>query len=90
MDKKTPFNDDIMTLIMGIEPDAPGQHGPKNVPAPDKDAVEVITQIRDLCEDFLMNADKEPEEKLPEEGDEDEESEDEDEEMTSFGKEGKK
>lgn len=65
MAKEAPFNDDIMTLIMGVEPNEPGQHGRREVPSPGNDAIDVITQIRDLCEDFLMRADKEekPEEK---------------------------
>ncbi len=66
MDKKIPFDDDTMTLIMGLGgPEKPGQHGRKMIPAPENDAIDVITQIRDLCEDFLRNADKgegEPEE----------------------------
>jgi len=56
---KQPFDDDMMTLIMGIEPDEPGQHGRTKVPSPDKDAVGIITQIKDLCEEFLMRAGKE-------------------------------
>lgn len=59
MDKKIPFDDDTMTLIMGLGgPEKPGQHGRKMIPAPENDAIDVITQIRDLCEDFLRNADK--------------------------------
>lgn len=59
MANKQPFDDDMMTLIMGIEPDEPGQHGRTKVPSPDKDAIGIITQIKDLCEDFLMRAGKE-------------------------------
>lgn len=53
MTHEMPFDDDIMTLIMGVTPEAPGQHGRVSVPAPTKDAVSIITQIKDLCEEFL-------------------------------------
>ena len=57
-----PFDEDTMTLIMGLGgPEKPGQHGRSMVPAPDKKAIDVITQIRDLCEDFLQSAGKEEE-----------------------------
>lgn len=73
MADKIPFDEDTMTLIMGLGgPDEPGQHGRTMIPAPEEKAIDVITQIRDLCEEFLQTADKEekPEEK------EDSESED--------------
>ena len=66
MAERIPFDEDTMTLIMGLgEPGKPGQHGRSTVPAPENKAIDVITQIRDLCEDFLRSADKEekPEEK---------------------------
>ena len=66
MADKIPFDEDTMTLIMGLGgPDKPGQHGRTMVPAPEQTAIDLITQIRDLCEDFLKSADKEekPEEK---------------------------
>lgn len=54
-----PFDDETMTLIMGLgDPEKPGQHGRTMVPAPENKAIDVITQIRDLCEDFLRTADK--------------------------------
>ncbi len=53
MTHEMPFSDDIMTLIMGVTPEAPGQHGRVMVPAPTKDAVSIITQIKDLCDEFL-------------------------------------
>ena len=53
MNKEIPFSDDVMTLIMGVTPETPGQHGRVMVPAPTKDAVSIITQIKDLCEEFL-------------------------------------
>ena len=60
MAERIPFDDDTMTIIMGLGgPEKPGQHGRSVVPAPDSKAIDVITQIRDLCEDFLMTIDKE-------------------------------
>ncbi len=62
MAKSLPFDDDTMTLIMGLgDPEEPGQHGRKTIPAPENDAIDIITQIRDLCEDFLLTAGKESE-----------------------------
>jgi hypothetical protein len=59
MAEKIPFDEDTMTLIMGLGgPEEPGQHGRKMIPAPENDAIDVITQIRDLCEDFLKTTDK--------------------------------
>lgn len=66
MAERIPFDDDTMTLIMGLgDSGKPGQHGRTTVPAPENKAIDVITQIRDMCEDFLRSADKEekPEEK---------------------------
>lgn len=65
--KDMPFDEDVMTLIMGIEPEEPGQHGRTKVPKPDKDAVGVIMEIRDLCEEFLQRAGKNGEEEKKEE-----------------------
>lgn len=62
MAKDIPFDEDMMTLIMGVGgPDEPGQHGRTKAPLPTKDAVGIITQIRDLCDDFLMKSGKEDE-----------------------------
>ena len=62
MAKDLPFDDDTMTLIMGLgDPEKPGQHGRRMIPAPEDDAIDIITQIRDLCEDFLQTAGKEKE-----------------------------
>ena len=56
MAKNLPFDDETMTLIMGLGgPEEPGQHGRKMVPAPDQTAVELVSQIKDLCEDFLLS-----------------------------------
>lgn len=67
MASKLPFDDDTMTLIMGLgDPEKPGQHGRRTIPAPENDAIDIITQIRDLCEDFLQTADKEEEEEKSE------------------------
>lgn len=62
MAKDMPFDDDMMTMIMGIEPSEPGQHGPTKAPKPDKDAVGVVMEIRDLCEEFLQRAGKDDKE----------------------------
>lgn len=78
MAKDIPFDEDMMTLIMGIgDPEKPGQHGRTMIPAPDQDAIGVISQIRDLCEDFLKSAGKDedgkegkgPKPKRPDDGD---------------------
>jgi hypothetical protein len=56
-----PFGDEVMTIIMGIEdPAAPGQHGPCRMPEMDPEAVNVLTKIRDLCDEYLMGAGKTP------------------------------
>lgn len=74
-----PFDDDMMTLIMGIEPDGPnpgkpGQHGPKETPMPEDDVIDTLIKIRNLCEDAINKAGKgEPtNEKEPKEDEEDE------------------
>lgn len=61
MHKEMPFDDDIMTLIMGVTPEEPGPHGRMQCPPPTGDAVSLVTKIRDMCEDFLMKAGKEEE-----------------------------
>ena len=59
-DKEIPFDEDVMTLIMGLcSPEKPGQHGRTMMPAPEKKPIDLITQIRDLCEEFLQSMDKE-------------------------------
>ena len=66
MTKEMPFDEDVLTLIMGVTPDEPGQHGRLNMPKPSGDPVSIITQIRDLCEEFLAKCDKGDEEEKPE------------------------
>lgn len=74
MAKELPFDEDVMTLIMGLGgPEEPGQHGRKTVPAPDKTAIDLVMEIRDLCEDFLKTADKKEEEPKEPEGEQPEE-----------------
>ena len=66
MAKSIPFDEDTMTLIMGLGgPEKPGQHGRTMVPAPEQKAIDLVTEIRDMCEEFLQSAGKEekPEEK---------------------------
>ena len=54
MTAEMPFDEDIMTLIMGVgEPDKPGQHGRVSAPAPDEGFIKLITDIRDMCDDYL-------------------------------------
>lgn len=62
MAKKIPFDDDVMTMIMGVGgPEEPGQHGRTNAPMPTNDAIKLVTDIRDMCDEFLMKAGKEEE-----------------------------
>ena len=77
MADKIPFDEDTMTLIMGLGgPDKPGQHGRTMVPAPEQTAIDLITQIRDLCVDYLQSAGKEDEDEENEPSEEMEEPED--------------
>ena len=62
MADKLPFDEDAMTLIMGLGgPEEPGQHGRLKTEMSGKTAIDVITEIRDLCEEYLLNAGKEKE-----------------------------
>ena len=62
MADKIPFDEDVLTLVMGLEgPGEPGQHGRKHAPMPEMDAVDLVTSIRDMCEEFLKKAGKGPE-----------------------------
>lgn len=71
-----PFDEDIITMFMGLDnPNKPGQHGRTDMPKkPESTAFEFITQIRDMCEEFIQGYDKE--EMDTEEGQEDELQED--------------
>lgn len=53
MTKEMPFDEDVMTLIMGVSPEEPGQHGRTKVPMPKEDAVGLICSIKEMCEQFL-------------------------------------
>lgn len=53
-----PFDDEVFTIIMGIDPSDPGMHGPLKEPCPTGDAVELVTKIRDMCEEWLRSAGK--------------------------------
>lgn len=75
MSKELPFDEDMMTLIMGVGgPEKPGQHGRTLEPMPEMNEIDLITQIRDLCEEFLTKAAKGKSEK-PEKEEEPEEPE---------------
>ena len=68
MTKEIPFDEDALTLIMGLgSPEKPGQHGRTLIPAPENKPIDIITQIRDLCEEFLQTVDKGKKEEKPEE-----------------------
>lgn len=63
MANKLPFDEDTMTLIMGLgDPEKPGQHGRTMIPAPEQRAIDLITEIRDMCEEYLRSAEKGDEE----------------------------
>ena len=53
-----PFGEDVMTIIMGIDPCEPGMHGPLKEPGPSDDAVGLVIKIRDMCEEWLRSAGK--------------------------------
>ena len=51
--------EDFMTIILGVgDPEEPGMHGPLKEPCPTGDAVELVTKIRDMCDDWLRSAGK--------------------------------
>ncbi len=58
MGMEAPFGEDVMTIIMGIDPCEPGMHGPLKEPGPSDDAVGLVTKIRDMCEEWLRSAGK--------------------------------
>ena len=53
-----PFGEDIMTIIMGVDPCEPGMHGPLKEPCPSDDAIGLVTKIRDMCEEWLRSSGK--------------------------------
>ena len=54
-----PFDDNAMTIILGLgDPMEPGMHGPMETPMPDKSAIDLITEIRDMCDKWLMKCGK--------------------------------
>ena len=53
-----PFGEDVMTIIMGIDPCEPGMHGPMKEPCPTDDAVSLVCKIRDMCDEWLRSAGK--------------------------------
>lgn len=70
MAKDLPFDEDVMTLFMGLGgPDKPGQHGRTITEAPSQDAIDLVIQIRDMCEDFLKKAGKDSDEDKQEKDD---------------------
>jgi len=64
----SPFSEDVMTIIMGIDPCEPGMHGPLKEPCPTGDAIALVTKIRDMCDDFLRSAGKQEGMSEPDEG----------------------
>lgn len=80
MAKESPFDEDVMTLIMGLGgPEEPGQHGPTKVKgaAQENTAFEFIMQLRDMCEEFIQGYDKEETKDVAEEDMEEEDTEEE-------------
>lgn len=54
-----PFGDDVMTIIMGIDPSDPGMHGPMREACPENDdAIAFVCKLRDMCDEFLRSAGK--------------------------------
>lgn len=59
MAKELPFDEDMMALIMGAgDPNESGQHGRVLTPYPEEDAIKLITDIRDQCDEYLRKAGK--------------------------------
>lgn len=54
----SPFGEDVMTIIMGIDPSDPGMHGPMKEPCPSDDAVGLVCKIRDMCDEWLRSSGK--------------------------------
>ena len=54
-----PFDDNAMTIILGLgDSMEPGMHGEMKSPLPDKSAIDLISSIKDMCEDWLMKCGK--------------------------------
>lgn len=54
-----PFDESAMTIILGLgDPMEPGMHGPMQSPMPDKSAIDLITSIRDMCDEWLCKCGK--------------------------------
>lgn len=51
--------EDVMTIIMGLDPCEPGMHGKLEEPCPTEDAITLVTNIRDMCDKWLRSAGKE-------------------------------
>ena len=70
-----PFGDEVMTIIMGIDPCDPGMHGKCEEPCPTDNAVGLVTKIRDMCDEWLRSAGKQEGMMEPEESEDTEEVE---------------
>lgn len=68
MGMQAPFGEDIMTIIMGIDPCEPGMHGPLKEPCPSDDAIGLVTKIRDMCDEWLRSAGKVEGQSKPDDG----------------------
>ena len=66
MADKMPFDEDTMTMILGLGgPEEPGQHGLTEMAMPEQSAVDLIIQIKDLCLEFLEASGKSGEQSAP-------------------------
>ena len=62
-----PFDENAMTIILGLgDPMEPGMHGEMKSPLPDKSAIDLISSIKDMCEEWLMKCGKCCDEPKPE------------------------
>jgi hypothetical protein len=66
-----PFGDEVMTIIMGIDPSDPGMHGRCEEPCPTDDAVGLVTKIRDMCDEWLRSCGKQEDMMEPDAGTDD-------------------
>lgn len=81
MDEMTP-GDDFMEIIMGLGgPTEPGHHGKDKLKGMSHESCcEFIAKVRDLCDEFLMQAGKDDEKPEKEDEEDTEDSEEMDEE----------